>query len=54
LRHELADRLDEHPVRQWSPPFLRAVIALFDLDESPQGPPAPVLQLVGPSKGRRP
>lgn len=30
LRHQLADRLDEHPVRDWSAPLLTAVIGLLD------------------------
>lgn len=30
LRHRLADRLDEHPVREWSAPLLTAVIGLLD------------------------
>ena len=31
LRHELADRLDVHPVEDWSPGFIKAVTALLDL-----------------------
>jgi hypothetical protein len=49
-RNELADRMDVHPVTEWSPQFLRAVIALLDLEVKP---PAPVLQLVGPRKAPR-
>jgi hypothetical protein len=30
LRHRLADRIDDHPVREWSAPLLIAVIGLLD------------------------
>jgi hypothetical protein len=48
LRHELADRLDVHPVRDWSPGFIKAVTALLDLYIGDQlnERPAPVLQLI--------
>ena len=56
LRHELADLLDIHPMAQWSPPSLRALIALLELEMCGgiNDQPAPVLQLVGPRKGQRP
>lgn len=38
LQCELADRLDEHPMREWSAPLLRAVIATLDLAYGPSGP----------------
>ena len=55
LRHTLADRLDEHPVRDWSPGFIKAVTALLDLYIGDQlnERPAPVLQLV-PREPERP
>jgi hypothetical protein len=31
LRREVLDRIDAHPLDDWSPALLRAVIALFDL-----------------------
>lgn len=38
LQEELADRLDEHPMREWSAPLLRAVIATMDLAHGTPGP----------------
>jgi hypothetical protein len=56
LRHELADRLDVHPVISWSPGFIKAVTALLDLYIGDQlnERPAVVLQLVRPTKSERP
>jgi hypothetical protein len=55
LRNQLADRLDEHPVRKWSPGFIKAVTALLDLYIGDQlnERPAPVLHIVGPRKAPR-
>lgn len=30
LRNRLADRLDDHPVREWSAPLLVAIIGILD------------------------
>lgn len=38
LQCELADRLDEHPMSEWSVSLLRAVIATVDLGYGPSGP----------------
>jgi hypothetical protein len=48
LRNEVADVWDIHPVEQWSPAFLRAMIALLEIEISSgiSEHPAPVLQLV--------
>jgi hypothetical protein len=48
LRHALADRMDVLPPEDWSPGFIKAMIALFDLYIGDQlhERPAPVLQLV--------
>jgi hypothetical protein len=32
LRAELFDRVDAHPLEDWSPALLRALIAVFDLN----------------------
>lgn len=50
LHHELADKLDAHPPREWSPGLCRAMNALLDiyLTEGLQERPAAVLQLVRP------
>jgi hypothetical protein len=50
----LLTRLDEHPVRKWSPGLLRAMNALLNIypDEGLQERPAVLLQLVR-SKGNR-
>lgn len=55
-RNQLADRLDDHPVREWSLGFIKAVTALLDLYIGDQlhERPAPVLQLISPTKGGRP
>jgi hypothetical protein len=44
----LADRMDVLPPEDWSPGFIKAMIALFDLYIGDQlhERPAPVLQLV--------
>jgi hypothetical protein len=56
LRYDLADRLEVHPVRDWSPGFIKAVTALLDLYIGDQlhERPAPVLQLVKPVEGTKP
>ncbi|BAX94249.1 hypothetical protein MSG_04128 [Mycobacterium shigaense] len=41
LRWRLLDRLDEHPMEEWSAPLLRAVIDVIDL--SGEAVPAPLL-----------
>lgn len=54
LRNEVADLWEIHPAAQWSPAFLRALIALFELDiitGAINEQPAPVLQLVPRTKG---
>jgi hypothetical protein len=50
LLNELADRQDVLPPAAWSPGFIKAMTALFDLYIGDQlhERPAPVLQLVGP------
>ena len=54
-RNQLADRMDVHPIADWSPGFIKAVTALLDLYIGDQlhERPAPVLQLVAPTKGGR-
>ena len=54
LRHQLADRLDGHPVREWSAPLLAAIIGVLDvvISEGLQERPAVVLQLVPPAPAR--
>jgi hypothetical protein len=48
LRNQLADRLDLHPVREWSPALIAAFIAMMDVHFEVGGTTnAPVLQLVG-------
>jgi hypothetical protein len=32
LRHEVLARIDAHPLEDWSPALLRAMIAVFDLN----------------------
>ncbi|GBG38757.1 hypothetical protein [Mycobacterium montefiorense] len=32
LRHEVLARIDAHPLEDWSPAMLRAMIAVFDLN----------------------
>ena len=32
LRHEVLARIDAHPLDEWSPALLRAMIAVFDLN----------------------
>jgi hypothetical protein len=48
LRHELADRLDVYPAREWSPAMTRVMISLLDLyiDGEVHDALAPVLTLV--------
>jgi hypothetical protein len=47
LRNQLADRMDAHPLQEWSPAFVVAMTALFDLHFAEGGTDkAPVLQLV--------
>jgi|KBSSwiStaDraftv2_1062776.scaffolds.fasta_scaffold03943_3 hypothetical protein len=47
LHHQLADRFDEHPPKEWSPALVSALIALFDLHFAEGGSnKAPVLELV--------
>jgi hypothetical protein len=46
LRNRLADRMDEHTPEDWSPAFLVALLALFDLHFAEggcllNGPPGP-------------
>ncbi|MDX1883040.1 hypothetical protein [Mycolicibacterium sp. 120270] len=49
LRHQLADRLDVHPVSLWSPSLLKAVTALLEVElGGGLGEAAPVLKLVRP------
>ncbi|MBY0440950.1 MAG: hypothetical protein K2Q25_02245 [Mycobacteriaceae bacterium] len=37
LRRQLLARLDAHPVKQWSPMLLRAIITIIDLDITEPG-----------------
>jgi len=47
LRNQLADRMDAHPAEDWSPAFVAAMTALFDLHFAEGGTnKAPVLELV--------
>ncbi|GLE53902.1 hypothetical protein [Mycobacterium montefiorense] len=32
LRHQVLARIDAHPLEDWSPAMLRAMIAVFDLN----------------------
>jgi hypothetical protein len=56
LRHALADRMDVLPPEDWSPGFIKAMTALFDLYIGDQlhERPATVLQLVKPVEGTKP
>jgi hypothetical protein len=49
LRHQLADLLDVHPMGEWSPVLLRAIIGVLEMRVAEGGlrdAPATVLQLV--------
>jgi hypothetical protein len=47
LRNRFCDQLDVHPMQDWSPALLSAMIALVDLHFAEGGTnKAPVLQLV--------
>jgi hypothetical protein len=47
LRNQLASRIEAHPPDDWSPAFLMALTAVFDLHFAEGGTnKAPVLQLI--------
>ena len=46
LRQQLADLLNEHPMMDWSPGLIRAVVAVLDLHPDQDATTAPVLTLV--------